>query len=55
MTVHNGNNVKDWTIRSTPPKSVMIGYGGAETIAKILVLNETLIKLRGLKVRSSFI
>jgi len=52
MTVHNGNNVKDWTIRRRPPKSVMIGYGGFSTIAKISVLNETLIKLRGLKGRS---
>ena len=33
----------------------MIGHGGFSTIAKISVLNDTLIKWRGLKGRSGFI
>jgi len=50
MTENNGNNVKDWAIRSQAPKLVMIEYGEGSTTRRLWVLYDGLINLIRLKV-----
>jgi len=50
ITEPNSNNVKNWIIRDTKPKSVMIGYGLVSTTTTASVFYEGLINLRMLKV-----
>ena len=52
IVVSNGNNVKNWVIRSQAPKLVMIEHGEGSTSRRLWVSNEGLINLMRLKVYS---
>ena len=51
----HSKNAKDWAIRRRVPKAAMIGNGTVSETAKASVINEGLINLRLLKVKSSLL
>ena len=53
IAVPNGNNVKDWTIRSAIIYIRLVGYDNHSEIGKTSVCNEGLTTLNMLKVRSA--